>query len=71
LFRTVCGFSTTDYRKLRSKFWAQMSQDRQILQRFFRVRVICRNVIVITGFIETTVAGVQLGDAAFKEETLR
>jgi len=48
-----------------------MSQDRQILQRFFRVRVICRNVIVITGFIETTVAGVQLGDAAFKEETLR
>jgi len=68
LFRAVRGLPTTDYRELRSKFWTQMSQNWQILQRFLRIRIVHRSIAA--RLVETAVANVRPGNTAFEEETL-
>lgn len=70
MFRTVRRSSRADHGKLSSKLWSQVSQHGQILQRFLRIRVLYRNIVVVTRLVGNVIASVQPGIAAFEEKTL-
>lgn len=47
-----------------------MSQHGQVLQRFLRICVLYRNIVVVTRLVGNAIASVQPGIAAFEEKTL-